>query len=383
MFTVGRAIGDTRLFAMDPIVFLRTRKSVRLLAPSYLNGFRWVAEDYTSRKRFSLPLEGALVLIHTFKEQAYADVISYANHKLGLDADRAALLVHQLMDKSLLVVAEEEEPRERWMLSVGEKWSQYGWVEAAEYHVATYDYPFIPVDQDGFEEARNRMLSYSEQEPDRARAKLIENALHRLPLGRPKAEHAPASLKSVIKKQRSLDKDVGLNDLLAAILISFGSIGTIQVSWNGEPLLRRTSPSGGARHPTEAYLLAISVPGLPSGWYHFAFGRNELELIREEVYSDSRLHYLFPATYSRAPFDVAAIIVLTSVFERNMYRYREPRTFRAIHMDAGHLAETLSLASAANGLRCFVQYANRDEEVEKELGLNPLEEGVMLACALG
>ena len=32
----------------------------------------------------------------------------------------------------------------------------------------------------------------------------------------------------------------------------------------------KTSPSGGARHPIEAYVLALRVSGLPKGLYHFA-----------------------------------------------------------------------------------------------------------------
>lgn len=105
--------------------------------------------------------------------------------------------------------------------------------------------------------------------------------------------------------------------------------------------------------------------------------------MREESVDLAELAMMFPATYSRAPFQVAAIVMVTCVFERNMYRYREPRTFRTVHMDAGHLAETFELACAANGIRCFTQYANNDQAIEAKLGLKPLEEGYMLACAIG
>lgn len=52
-------------------------------------------------------------------------------------------------------------------------------------------------------------------------------------------------------------------------------------------------------------------------------------------------------------------------------------------MDAGHLIETFELVCAANGIRCFTQYGNNDQAIEAKLGLNPLEEGYMLACAVG
>lgn len=45
-----------------------------------------------------------------------------------------------------------------------------------------------------------------------------------------------------------------------------------------------------------------------------------------------------------------AVFVLTTHFQRNMYRYREPRTFRTLYLDAGHLGGLIESLCEAQGL---------------------------------
>src|SRR5438132_10033757 len=44
-------------------------------------------------------------------------------------------------------------------------------------------------------------------------------------------------------------------------------------------LLQKTSPSGGARHPGEVYLMALRVKGLRGGLYHYHPAQHHLETI--------------------------------------------------------------------------------------------------------
>lgn len=92
----------------------------------------------------------------------------------------------------------------------------------------------------------------------------------------------------------------------------------------------RTSPSGGARHPTElAVRLGAAWPvDLRGSWWY-----------------DSLDHALLPADWpipqpvSPMPDDV--VFAVTSHVERAMWRYRDARAFRPVLIDAGHVVETL------------------------------------------
>ncbi len=48
-------------------------------------------------------------------------------------------------------------------------------------------------------------------------------------------------------------------------------------------LLHKTSPSAGARHPGEVYLMALRVKGLRPGLYHYHPAHHYLEMISTHV----------------------------------------------------------------------------------------------------
>lgn len=147
------------------------------------------------------------------------------------------------------------------------------------------------------------------------------------------------------------------------------------------PQTRKTSPSGGGRHPTEGYVVVLDVEGYRPGVYHFCVENNSLDYIGEAP-ERSEAENLFTGA-RRAPFQARAYVVLTSMFERNMYRYREPRTFRTVWMDAGHMVATIEFTCFARGIPCFPQYALQDSQVETLLGVDGLQEGTVCAIALG
>ncbi len=99
----------------------------------------------------------------------------------------------------------------------------------------------------------------------------------------------------------------------------------------------RTSPSGGARHPTECFVLLGHRKMLAYyNWYEDVFRVDPTESAEKE------------RVWEEAPL---ATVYLGSRVERNMYRYRESRTFRTIHMDVGHILYVLLGELAHAGFR--------------------------------
>ena len=47
-------------------------------------------------------------------------------------------------------------------------------------------------------------------------------------------------------------------------------------------LLYKRSPSGGARHPVEVYLMSLRVRGLRPGLYHYHPGHHILDEVKQE-----------------------------------------------------------------------------------------------------
>jgi SagB-type dehydrogenase family enzyme len=166
-----------------------------------------------------------------------------------------------------------------------------------------------------------------------------------------------------------------LERLKYLLAITFGKQEEVNCPWSPVPLMRRTSPSGGSRHPTEGYLLAYEVPGLQAGWYHIQSDPCELVFINM---LNKEAHVISCDKQASC----IGMIILTSQFKRTMYRYREPRAFRVPHMDAGHMLTTIELLAKELDIptHCYLHF---DEPcILHNLHASALDEGVMAVVTI-
>lgn len=141
----------------------------------------------------------------------------------------------------------------------------------------------------------------------------------------------------------------------------------------------KTSPSGGARHPIEMYVLASNVRGLKKGLYHYAADQHALERLRAGK-RDAVTHYLpMQWWYRRA----SAMVFFTAVFAREQWRYEHARTYRAVLIEAGHLCQTFCLTATWLGLAPFCSMALADSIIERDLGIDGISESVLYAAGIG
>jgi SagB-type dehydrogenase family enzyme len=145
-------------------------------------------------------------------------------------------------------------------------------------------------------------------------------------------------------------------------------------------LLRKTSPSGGARHPGEVYLMALRVKGLARGLYHYHPGKHCLEKISANATPEKAKLYCASQKYARS---AAALFIMTAVFERTMWKYPKSRAYRVVLLDAGHLAQTFCLVATWLGLAPFCTAALSDTMIEKDLGIDGIRESVLYVTGVG
>lgn len=120
--------------------------------------------------------------------------------------------------------------------------------------------------------------------------------------------------------------DWGIKELYSLCAVAFGRTGIINQN-QSEPLYMKTSPSMGARHPVEAYVFVKAVRGLEEGCYHVCVGDHQLDYISRQQIGSEALFAWIPGLVERRERPPRAILLLTAVFERSMYRYREPHTY--------------------------------------------------------
>jgi SagB-type dehydrogenase family enzyme len=103
---------------------------------------------------------------------------------------------------------------------------------------------------------------------------------------------------------------------------------------------KRISPSGGARHPFETYLVVKNVTGLEPGIYRYSGLEHKLVLVKLGANFEAQL----AETMQKFVADAAVTVIWTVVPYRNEWRYMF-FSAREVAMDIGHYCENLYLAA--------------------------------------
>jgi len=174
-------------------------------------------------------------------------------------------------------------------------------------------------------------------------------------------------------------KPVGLPELAALLGLTWGIQGWAKVPRLGSAALK-TSPSGGALHPIEAYVLARNVRGLRPGLYHYDSAAHRLDLLRRGATSRQITRYLANQEwFAGASF----VVFMTGAFARTRWKYNYARAYRAVLVEAGHLCQTFCLTATWLGLAPFCTLAFADSKIENALGLDGISESVLYAAGAG
>lgn len=277
-----------------------------------------------------------------------------------------------VLDKSGMLNACTEARSARLRLPWGwQDWSP----EAALFHFSTRNTPYALSD-----EAQIEVLMERRQRATIAR-RVFDGAEIRLP--RPRNLNDCCLRRALLQRQtcRTFNGDVvALADVADVLFYTWGKTASLESSKFGV-LARRTSPSAGALHPIDAYLLARNVEGLEPRGYYFDFERNSLFPVADEL-SEETLGQVAP--WQREVLrGSAAVFVMAATFARSQWKYPFARAYRTILLDAGHLGQTFCLVTTALGLGAFVSAAFSEDVVEGYLGLDGESEGAMYLCALG
>ena len=162
----------------------------------------------------------------------------------------------------------------------------------------------------------------------------------------------PSRAEDVARIRAARDPPAELGSLLD---LTFGAqmSGTTTA---GNEVLFKTSPSGGACHPIEGYVLALRVAGVTPGFYHYSPARQPAPG-PEGATSKQAVAFLAGQTWYAG---AAAVVFMTAVLPRVWWRYDHPRAYRAALLEAGHVCQTFCLAATWLGLAPFCTMALDD-----------------------
>ncbi|NHZ93280.1 putative peptide maturation dehydrogenase [Massilia sp. CCM 8733] len=149
-------------------------------------------------------------------------------------------------------------------------------------------------------------------------------------------------------------------------------------------VFKKTSPSAGGLHPTEAYVLVRRVPGIAPGLYHYHALRHALEPMASLEPDDAREMARQFVADQHWFVDAPVMVVMAARVARNFWKYRNhAKAYRALMLDAGHLSQTFYLLATEAGMPAFVTAAVNEKAIERAFGLDPLSDAVVAVCGCG
>jgi SagB-type dehydrogenase family enzyme len=250
------------------------------------------------------------------------------------------------------------------------------WTPAATYfHLSTKDVHSHLEPEDSYRLLRQRARKHPMPLPVKSYPR---NPQIRLP-----APQTEGEFPRVLLERRTWRKfsrqSIKLNDLATLLGLTFGVQSWVDLHGIGRIALK-TSPSGGSRHPIEAYVVAQRVKGLRRGLYHYHPGKHRLELLHEEVsVAKTRAFVNDQWWFSGA----AAVVLMTAIFARPQWKYPAPRAYRVVLVDAGHLCQTFCLVATWLGLAPFCTMALADSKIENDLQIDGVTESIIYTAGVG
>ena len=174
----------------------------------------------------------------------------------------------------------------------------------------------------------------------------------------------------------------------------------------GFDVYKRTSPSGGALHPTDCLLIVQRVEGIAPGLYRYRIESHALEPVApaiappqlgdactrplgdaaprawtaDELRAFARIAVAGQDWFADAP----VLCVLAPRFHRNFWKYRNhAKAYRVCVLDVGHLSQTLQLCATEAGLGPFVTGAINEVDLERAFGMTAYAQSPLVVCGFG
>jgi len=190
---------------------------------------------------------------------------------------------------------------------------------------------------------------------------------------------------AIMKGRRSVRtysaEAVESNVLRDCLFAGLGVTGFLNTGMAGDepwvPL--KMSPSGGGRNPFEAYVYVRNVTGLDPGLYHYSALDNSLGLMTDRPAVTTTQLFAGQEWTESAAF----AILLVANFERPMWKYPHPNAYRVVLMEAGHIAQNISLVAAENSLCATPTAAVSDSAANDLLGLNRVRQALIHSVFIG
>ena len=291
--------------------------------------------------------------------------------KTGIEQEEIRASIKQLIDVGVIVT--ELDNKYKLIDAKKDTWINSGWEEALLYHLYSSNLKAMDYAQDpkGLKDMQT-MREFIQEEAPPDNFKVYEAVpFISLPDGPNILERNTLNLTSIFSAnvaESNISAPFSLSELAYFLKLGFGQTAVKKLPVTGSHVAK-TSPSGGSRHPTEAYVFLSNCKEIETGLYHYCVKRHGLALLKSGAFADFLKTELL-GNARRLTFEPNLYIIYTTIYERSMFRYRQGRSYRVMHYDLGHLLQNTAYLASALGRSSYRGYSMAENEIEKFIGID-------------
>lgn len=206
---------------------------------------------------------------------------------------------------------------------------------------------------------------------------------HRPRIALPSAQFPDVSLGTLLERRRSTQtfasKAIGLEQLATILFAAYGVTQRMPLGSAAGEQLFRTAPSGGALFPYDVFVAVHRVDDLESALYWYDSREHGLVSVSPHSATEA---LAAGCVYPQAIQTSAVTLLLSATFWRSRFKYRF-RAYRFTLLEAGHVAQNALLAAEALGLGALPLGGFYDADVDRLLGNDGVNEGVVYCIGVG
>jgi len=254
-------------------------------------------------------------------------------------------------------------------------------LKAGAYHFALKNTQFLTPNSEGMREFADQIAQKTVEDPSPVLFSVNKNKYDKV-----YAYTVPDFDKGIfktIKRRRTIrhfdvERPVSQVDLTTCLYAGLGILKFKSIRPMGEMPFKMT-PSGGGRNPFDAYVQCRNISGLPNGLYHYSAVEHSLGLVNDQN-SPTPAAILAEQLW----IDEAAVVVfLVANFDRTMWKYAHPVGYKAIMIEAGHIAQNIILAANELGFYGSPTAAVTSSRFEDMMQEKNMNKSCVYAIALG
>lgn len=331
-----------------------------------------VIRDLFHRRNFQIDLKLVDFIFSIVSPQSSEQIKQNLINQSLIDIVNADEAVSFFLQNELLI---ETSHAANELFQRTEFWMNYSWGSAQEYNAATYNFDYLTGTFDDRSKDKELMKQYLEVSSPPSHYKEVHSQ-NIISLPDYSDEIKSYDLASTLLPEpnaKNEGKPFSQEDLSALCFFPFGRTGSISFHNQGDFLLKCV-PSGGARHPVECSLFSFGND-VPDGLYQYDVKNHALGSLNKKVSLDELKKVIYEIGI-KVGFEPKVILVLSLMFERSYWRYKEARSYRVIHNDVGHVLEAIGMTTIALSRKYYIGHGFYDDELNKLCGFDKGESSV-------